>query len=351
VRDGRDVWVLDLRSSAGMPWGAYPWTFEQVGCEDIPVAVDHVVTVTGHPTVDVVAHCMGSAMLCMALLRDPRAAHGDGYPGLCGLLAGRIRRIVLSQVGPLLIMSPANQTRAYAMRYVRQLLPDGEYRFRVDDDKASMVDKLLDRLLATLPYSRAEARMENPRWPPWAVTPWVQSRHRMDMLYGETFKAANLSPETLGHLDDFFGPMSVATVSQVIHFANTRAITDAQGRHVFATQDRLKGLSPYEILSIHGRDNGLVDVSTADLLERGLALPRYKAERFAGFGHQDCLIGRNNEQILDTIVRFLDVGHSDEPARHPRGARPALEATDEHLSKPTDQRDHALPRRSPVARR
>src|SRR5262249_31403139 len=49
VKEKRDVWVLDLRSSAGMPWNTYPWTFEEIGFEDIPLAVDHVVGVCGKP--------------------------------------------------------------------------------------------------------------------------------------------------------------------------------------------------------------------------------------------------------------------------------------------------------------
>jgi hypothetical protein len=307
VQDGRDVWVLDLRSSTGMPWATHPWTFEQIGFEDIPVAVNYVVRVCGKP-VDVVAHCMGAAMLSMALLGDipPAPETGDAYPRLRRALRARIRRIVLSQVGPLVMMSPSNQLRAFLMRYVRQLIPMGDYRFRPDGD-GSMADMLLDRLLATLPYPPDEVRRENPRWP-LTTTPWVRSRRRMDALYGQVFKLSNMSRETLEHLDDFFGPMNVETVSQVVHFARTRTITDAEGRHVFATRARLRMLECYEILSIHGTENCLADVSTADLLEDALDPKRYRAERIRGFGHQDCLIGEHPREVFETIVTFLREG-------------------------------------------
>jgi pimeloyl-ACP methyl ester carboxylesterase len=305
VREGREAWVLDLRSSAGMPWATHEWSFEHIGREDIPMAVAHIVATCGEK-VDVVAHCMGAAMLCMALLGDipKHAVRGDQYPELREAMRHRIRRIVLSQVGPVVMMSPSNQARAFLMRYVRQLIPMGDYRFR-PEGKDSLADNLLDRLVATLPYPADEFRRENPVWPPWASRPWVQTRRRMDALYGQTFKLTNLSDRTLEHLDDFFGPMSVATVSQVIHFTRSRAITDERGRHVFATADRLRTRLDYPILSIHGSENGLVDVSTADLLKEALDSPKHKVERIENFGHQDCLIGENPGQAFDAIVGFL----------------------------------------------
>jgi pimeloyl-ACP methyl ester carboxylesterase len=291
-----------------MPWATHPWSFEQIGREDIPLAVDHIVRVCGTDKVDVIAHCMGSAMLCMALLGDipDQGIRGDAYPQLRKEMRGRIRRIVLSQVGPLVVMSPANQARAFLMRYVRQLFPMAEYRFRPDGE-GSMADMLLDRLLATLPYPPEEFRLENPRRF-WARSPWVRTRHRIDMLYGQVFKLANLSRETLDHLDDFFGPMNVETVSQVIHFARTRAITDVHGRHVFATREQLLKLRDYQILSVHGEENGLVDSkSTMSLLKKELGAAHYDAEPIPGFGHQDCLIGKNaRENVFDRIVAFLD---------------------------------------------
>ena len=307
VNEGHDVWILDLRSSCGMPWADHPWTFEEIGCEDIPLAIDHVVGATGAERVDVVAHCMGSAMLWMALLADNPSPllPDERHRGLRLLLPHRIRRIVLSQVGPFVMMSETNQARAFAMRYLEQLLPMADYRFRPDGD-GSMADMLVDRLLATLPYPRAEFLLENPRRF-WRTNPWVRSRRRMDALYGQVFNLANMSRETLDYLDDFFGPLNIETVSQAIHFARVRAITDAAGRHVFATRQRLLEFAAHgiDILSIHGSDNGLADVSTLDLLAFAFDPKRFQTERYEGFGHQDCLIGRNTRKIFRRIVDFL----------------------------------------------
>ena len=308
VLEGRDVWVLDLRSSAGMPraQSRHPWSFEEIGREDIPLAIDHVVRVCNTEKVDVVAHCMGAAMLCMGLLGDLRQepVDGDWYPALRAAMRKQIRRIVLSQVGPVLVMSPANQARAFIMRYVKEIVPMGNYDFRPEGD-GTLADLLLDRLLATLPYPDEEFRVENPLWPLGAATPWVRTRRRMDALYGQVFKLDNMPRRTLDHLDDFFGPMNVDTVSQVIHFTRGRAITDKRSRHVFATPERLQILEQYPILSIHGAENGLVDVSTADLLEKALRAGNHRAERIPDYGHQDCLIGRDPREVFKLIVDFL----------------------------------------------
>ena len=40
-RRGHDVWVLDLRTSAGMPSAILPWHFEDAALADLPVAIAH----------------------------------------------------------------------------------------------------------------------------------------------------------------------------------------------------------------------------------------------------------------------------------------------------------------------
>ncbi|MFY8084910.1 MAG: GMC oxidoreductase [Rubrivivax sp.] len=229
-RQGRDVWVLDLRSSSGLPTATAPWTLEEVALVDIPAALLHVRQVTGAP-VDVLAHCIGCVMLSMALLSRPEelqdrarmldrpalldaaqqaalaAFNGDGG-------AGRphptVRRLVLSQKGPVLRYTDANVLRGWVMQYARRwLLRDG-YQFRPSATPGAG-EQLLDRLLASLPYPDADWRVENP-WQPWRRTPWTATRHRMDVLYGRDFEATGLSRATLEAIDDLFGPIHLDTV-------------------------------------------------------------------------------------------------------------------------------------------
>jgi choline dehydrogenase-like flavoprotein len=301
---GRDVWIVDLRTSCGMPTARYPWTFEHAALADIPAAVDAICHETGSAQVDVVAHCMGAAMFSMAVLAPP----GEGdipYRRERVELPNRIHRAVLSQVGPSVVMSPANIFRGYIMTYMRYVLPLDDYQFRVPPD-AGLANQMLDRFLATLPYPEEEFDLENPTRP-CLRTSFVGSRHRMDALYGRVFSLRNVDPAVLECIDDLFGPLNIDTVAQAIHFARGNVITNPNGHNEYVRRENLKARWTFPTLSIHGAENGLADVAT---LVRNQALFRdanrdFRTLAFPGFGHQDCLIGRNAEEVFRKISNFL----------------------------------------------
>ncbi|MGH1372668.1 MAG: alpha/beta fold hydrolase [Cellvibrionaceae bacterium] len=302
-KQGREVWVLDMRTSSGMPTAMLPWSFEDVAFADIPVAVDHICRTTGKEKVDIVAHCMGSAMLSMAILAPPE--NTAPYFQERTLLPKRINKTVLSQVGPRVVFSPENIFRAYSLSYIRQMMPFVFYQFK-RSDAPSAAEELLDRLLSALPYPDGEFQQENPSTP-WAKTAYVGTRHRMDALYGRTFSLANLSKQTLNKIDDIFGPLNMETLSQVIRFAMHERVVNKHGENEFVTNERLKKYWNFPTLSVHGDQNGLSDISTLGRMEETMktAGRDYRTEVFKGFGHQDSLIGKNVQQNFDVINRFL----------------------------------------------
>ena len=351
----RDVWVLDLRSSCGMPTAEHGWAFEDMGCEDIPVAVAHVCAATGFEQVDIVAHCMGVAMLFMGLLGqnhfddkqlllprlgrferlrhqlwDRDLVHWQGEdqanlpkPGDPVRGRSRIRRLVLSQVGPAVLLTPANIARAYLMRYGRQFLRGANYQFRTTGEPG-LADQLLDRVLTAMPYPPGEFRLENPIWPLGQRLPWVGVRHRIDALFGRVFNLANMDADTLNHIDDFFGPFCVDTVSQVMHFARYGKVTDRSGFSRFVDQTRMRQRLTFPMLSLHAPQNGLADVATQALMEavikpntarpgllRTHRLTPYSPTPYSltppTLGHQDSLIGNTKVTgpVFDLISTFL----------------------------------------------
>ncbi|MEO6278446.1 alkaline phosphatase D family protein [Roseateles sp.] len=332
-RQGREVWVVDLRTSTALATATYPWPMEDAGLIDIPAALLHIRNATGQK-VDVLAHCIGCVMLSMALLTDPRDVRKgrtelsvdtwltDEHLGTLAAFNGLqplqddtghpcVNRIILSQKGPLLRYTDSNIFRAFLLQSMRRLLMHDSYQFRPPRDPKVM-DQLLDRLLSSLPYPDADYDVENPLWP-CKATPWVASRHRMDALYGRDFEAANLSDATLRAIDDLFGPINLDTVAQTIHFARFQAITNQRGRGEFVTRKRLRerwGAIPTMI--IHGANNGLVDVATQDLLARhlreaGVRLISPPTDRapYADMGHQDVLIGKDSARVFQDIEDFL----------------------------------------------
>lgn len=318
--DGRDVWVLDLRTSAGLKTALRPWHFEDAALADIPVALAHVREATGQPA-DVFAHCIGGVMLSMGLLADeetlerlervdikPHGQRPQRRRRELAALPGNIRRIVLSQKGPLVVYSDENVLRAYFLRLLRRLLlPDG-YQFRAPR-RQGVTANLMDRVLSTMAYPDDEFDRENPfSWSRRAR--WAGFRHRMDALYARDFSLRNIREETLEAIEDLFGPLNLDTVAQGIHFARKNAITDAGGLPFTANRAALAARWPRAgTLSIHGEENGLTDVKSLEMLKASMdyAGIRFEARSIPGHGHQDCLIGeRAPVEVFPWITRFLD---------------------------------------------
>jgi cholesterol oxidase len=314
---GRDVWIADLRTSCGMPTANHPWTFETVGLKDIPAAIDHVYRITGTRPVDVVAYCMGAAMLSMAVLSANQPADhiitpcdqpfSDDFLAERMALPERIRRVVLAQVGPLVVFTPRNIFSAYVMAYLRHFLPMEQYQFRASASPG-LAEQMLDRILALLPYPDEDLLLENPAWP-WRRTSFAGIRHRVDALYGRTFTLGNLDARTLEHLDDFFGPLNPETVSQVLHFVRLQMVANRFGRNRFVFRKALRECWKFPTLSIHGEDNGLADIATLKRM-RGVmrdAGCNFTSKRIPGFGHQDCWIGKDAAtHVFQPILDFLN---------------------------------------------
>jgi pimeloyl-ACP methyl ester carboxylesterase len=311
---GRDVWVLDLRTSSGMPTARHPWTFEDAALQDLPAAFGHIRREVGQSQLDVVAHCMGAAMLGMAVLKRP--SPGEKYFAERQALPRWIRRAVLSQIAPVVVMSPANIFRAYVLSYLRHFLPLAGYDFRVKPHPG-LVDQLIDRLLSTTPYPEEEFDIENPFWRPWRRTPFAGTRHRMDGLYGRDFSLADrrgrplLDERVLESIDDLFGPLNIDTISQGIHFARMQVIATRTGRNEYVDTRTVRERWTFPTLSIHGVDNGLADIATLARIEKLLiedAGAPFETRAFENFGHQDSLIGRKAPQVFDAMARFLAKG-------------------------------------------
>jgi hypothetical protein len=282
-RAGHDVWVLDLRTSAALPTATQPWRFEDAAFVDLPAAIAHVHGLTGK-RVDLLAHCIGAVQLSMALLADDaalarwedaaggapwrRAAEGRA---LLEHLPDHLHRIVLSQKGPMLAYSDDNVLRAYFMRVLRRAVLPHDYQFRSSKDQGA-AGGLMDRLFSTLPYPDDEFLLENPFVPPWKRAAWGGFRHRMDALYARDFSLGNIAAETLGAIEDLFGPLHLDTVAQAIHFARLNTITDAAGEPFDTSGARLAQRWPQDgTLAIHGAQNGLVDVHSLHVLGQQMA--------------------------------------------------------------------------------
>ena len=131
----------------------------------------------------------------------------------------------------------------------------------------------------------------------------------MDILYGRVFNSENMDKTVLDHIDDFFGPLSIDTVTQTINFARYNVITNVEGRNTFVARKALDDKWNVPLLFLNAHDNGLVDRRSAQRMKRvfGDAGCSLETKTISNAGHQDCLIGkRPRKHALDEIADFLD---------------------------------------------
>ena len=311
-RSGRDIWILDLRTSAGMATAREPWAFEDVAWADIPVAIEHIAELvgrergaTGPVQVDVFAHCIGAVMLSTALLAvpDPGSIRPDlpkRYPDALNHLGQHIHKMVLSQKGFYVQYTDANILRSYLINFMKSALAGG-YSFR-PPPLPRQRDQLFDAFLNALPYPESEGVQEHP-W--FSRVPWSSTRRRMDALYERTFNLQRMPREVLERIDDFFGPLNLKTVSQVIHLARRGQITLSDGRLV--NLDQLVSWPKAGTLFLSADGNGMVHPNTGERMaslfqQQGIA---HRLLRVPG-GHQDILIGRGAQRLWCNVGAFLD---------------------------------------------
>lgn len=310
---GRDVWVLDLRTSAGMPTAREPWAFEDAAWADIPVAIDHIAQQVarerdGQPVqVDVFAHCIGAVMLSMALLTDPnQLTQPTGQPrrhrAPLERLHGHLHKIVLSQKGFCVDYTDANILRSYLINQVKAALVGG-HSFR-PPPLPRQRDRLFDAFLSTLPYPPEEWSVEHP-W--WSRVPWSTTRRRVDALFERTFNIQNMPRAVLERIDDFFGPVNLETLSQVIHFARNPWISDARGNPSVFSQTRLQHWPNAGTLLLSAKDSGMVNPHTSWRMQEAFTnsgVPNVQRKLVSG-GHQDSLIGHQSRDLWRLVEAFL----------------------------------------------
>ncbi|RCW70239.1 alkaline phosphatase D family protein [Pseudorhodoferax soli] len=331
----RDVWVVELPTSiAFAKREAVDQSFEDVA-EHIPFIVRRVLSLRvaedkelGRPPVprrqmkvDVLAHCIGAAMFCRAVLRR-------GSPHQ------RVRSLTLSQVGPLIQMSPANLLRGYLASYLAQFLGVDSLDARpsfAPGGANSLGQTLLDAVLASLPYPARDHEQELAAQAVAQGRPDFRLvRHRADAMLGRLFELTPDSPVSaamLDALDDILGYARVRTLAQIIHYTQHAMLTDDDGRNRDLHHDALSRRMGFPVLMLHGRRSGVFDwrgsmesylwlrdshaprldpalgrvVRDAERLHLGLDTPRQLCI-FEKFGHQDTIIGSRAPDVVYPVV-------------------------------------------------
>jgi len=303
ARKGHDVWVIDLRSSGSVPTAKVDWEFEEAALIDIPVALEYITENTKKSSVNVVAHCMGAMKLSMLMMCSETSFKSYNSAQTLEQTRSRIGRIVLSQAGPYVRFSAANRLRERIINVVKHV-EDFDLQFE-HNSKFSEQEEVMDRILNAFPYPENEIKIENPlignRF-------WVRGRHRMDALYGKTMSLKNMDMSVLERFHDFFGPLSFRMLEQVIWFSRRNQISDTYGGDYKLLYSELKRVWHQDTLWIHGEENQLLDpISTilTTLIFDESDADNFTANILEGFGHQDCMMGKNCEKPFSLIHEHI----------------------------------------------
>ncbi|HEX5474612.1 MAG TPA: GMC family oxidoreductase N-terminal domain-containing protein [Vicinamibacterales bacterium] len=235
---GYDVWLLDPRSSPAVRHTPLACSLDEVAKYDIPAAIRKVIEITGAPDVQVVAHCLGAAAFQMSVL--------GGY------LASGVRSAVLSQFGAYVGAGPA----------ARHFPPQG-------------------------PAAACDG----------------EACGRIRHVWGEAFDHGQLDPLTHEALRGLFGLADEQIVDHLARIFESGRLVDKAGGDVYLPHvDRLN----LPITFIQGERNGVLAPAGsartfAALCERnGPALYRHRV--FAGYGHLDCLVGKDAARDVYPVV-------------------------------------------------
>ena len=266
-----DVWLFDYRASPDSGSAILPFTIDDIARQDGPVAVAHVLQAMGAPSVQVMAHCVGSMSLLMALLQ-----------GLQGVRSVISSALTLNPVTNWLAYLKVDLNLVQLMEQVSSF--DGGFnivpgRPGVDAN----VDHAVDGVAWNVPVPDGE-QCKNPVC------------HRIFSIFGPSYTHAQLNEATHNAMMEMFGLIAIPPFEQLALIMQREQVVDAQGGDTYLQPEQLKRLA-LPISFITGGLNQIFDpetiVRTHEWLGAANGAQYYDMHIFDDYAHMDMFIGRN----------------------------------------------------------
>ncbi len=277
---GYDVWLLDYRNSIALPSDAtLQASGDDVALNDYPAAVDKVREITGAADVQMVVHCWGSTTFFMAMLA-----------GLQG-----VRSVVCSQIATHVVAPIATRlkTGLHVPSFLDALGIKSLSAFASTQE--SLIEKVYDGALRLYP-TQARERCEN------------LPCHRITFMYAPLYDHAQLNEATHETLYETFGVADMKAFEHLALLTNKGHLLNFAGEDVYLPHlDRLA----LPITFIHGADNECFEPEstriTYDLLRKTNGTSFYDRHVIPGYGHIDCIFGKNAARdIFPIVLNALD---------------------------------------------
>lgn len=276
---GFDVWLFDWRVSSDLPAATRQWTGDDAAMHDFPAALAKVRAVTGAAKVDMLVHCYGATTFFMAMLA-----------GLEG-----VRSVVCSQVATHITAAPLLRLKT-GLRLATAVKAVGfdTMTARVSDDPG-LGERLYDTALRAYPIAPAE-RCDS------------AACRRITFLYGPLYRHDQLNQATHDALPELFGPANLTTFIHLARIFRRGQVVAVDGRDDYMGHlDRLA----IPITFIHGALNACyLPRSTADTvaaLEAVNGTGLYERHLVPGYGHIDCIFGKNAAaDVYPLVLRHFE---------------------------------------------
>ena len=276
---GYDVWLLDYRNSIGLPAAALQSSGDDVATRDYPAAVSKVLDLTGAKSVQMVVHCWGSTTFFMAMLAGLKC----------------VRSAVASQI--------ATEIRAPLATHLKTGLHLPSFLNALGiktltayvDNHEALLAKVYDGGLRLYPIELKNRCTSS-------------TCHRITFMYAPLYEHANLNEATHDALHEMFGVANMKAFMHLARLTNTGHLVDFDGGDAYMSHlDRLA----IPIAFIHGAQNEcFLPESTAltmDELARANGNNFYQRHVIPGYGHIDCIYGKNAvNDVYPFVLQHLE---------------------------------------------
>ncbi len=263
---GYDVWLFDYRLSNLLPGSKKQHTLDAIAKYDFPAAIEKIKLITGTQQIDVMAHCVGSITLFMALLS-----------GLSG-----VRSIVSAQIA--CNFYPAEQVRWKAGLHLPNVLEmlGVKSLTAYADENENWEQKLFDKFLKL--YSvPLEGYCNNP------------TCHRMTFMFGPLYEHSQLNDATHTSMIEMFSTANIRTYEHLTKMIRAKKLLNANGEDVYMPHFKKLAIP---ITFIHGEKNKVFDqestLTTFNQLQNINGNDLYKRFVIRDYGHNDCMYGKNS---------------------------------------------------------
>ena len=266
VAAGYDTWLFDYRASPDSGTAGTPdFTVDDIANHDWPAAIAEVRRATGAADVQVVAHCVASVALLMAL--------ASGQKGVRSAVSSQF---TLHPVTDWLNYLKADLGAVEILSGLSQL--HGAFDFTPG---SSVEDKTLDFAAWNIPVPDGQA-CKNP------------ACKRIFTVYGPSYNHARLNHWTHVTVAEQFGAVSIKPFEQLQTFVRVGHAVAADGRDCYVTLDGARNLQlPISFMS--GTHSQIFYPETAQRTRQWLAQVNdpalYRHQMFAGYAHTDLFIG------------------------------------------------------------